>query len=260
MSVDNISLEKLSEAEVGIVRIWAMDDAYAFMRAELEPLIEKVSTARAKATPEYLRFKKNVNVWQRRFTKAYELSGMITDIGIDQIVNPRRLRTTIQKRKELSFINLFRYLGLVESIGVSLVDMLVLMLVATGHDFHVERVHKEPRIVHASSFNDLKNATLASKLAFLRRNGLTECAKLIDRKLRNDIAHLSFEIQRQGKIKTKHYKELDIENRIFTFIVLFKTIILIMGEAQRVLSSRKKKGSGTSEGGEKTSARYSKNL
>lgn len=242
--MDNNSLEKLAEAEVGKAWISAMGDEYVFMRVELEPLIRKVFTAKAKAEPEYLRFRKNVNVWQRRFTVAYELSRVITNIGVDKIFIPRPLRTTIQKRKELSFINLFRYLGLVESIGVSLVDMLVLMLVATGHDFHVERIHKEPRIVHATSFDDLKNATLASKLAFLRRNGLTECAKLIDRKLRNDIAHLSFEIDSQGKIKTKHCKELDIENRIFTFIRHFQIIIQIIGEAQHVLLSRKKKGGG----------------
>jgi virulence-associated protein VapD len=98
----------------------------------------------------------------------------------------------------------FSYLGLVESLGNSIVDLLVLLLVANGRDFHIECLRTTPRIKHALTIEDLEKekVPLTTKLNFMRDNNLRFIASLIDTDLRNTIAHLKFET-RDGKIYVK---------------------------------------------------------
>lgn len=207
------------------------DPDYEIIKAELDPFITRITKTKGKATPEYLRFKENVLEWNKRFDKALRTSGTVESIQKLQIPLMRQLKTTPENRRLLAVINLFRYLGLVESMGVSLLDMLVLLLVANGRDFHVERVHDLPRIVHAANFDDLDHVTLSAKIAFLERNGLEKTSGFIDRKLRNDIAHLDFNIDNEGKISTKNYGHVNINDRINRFTRSFIMITLILSKA-----------------------------
>jgi len=92
---------------------------------------------------------------------------------------------------------LFLYLGCIESLGNSIVDIVVMLLVANGKDFHIECRYATPRIKHAKSINDLENerVPLAAKLNFLKDNGIKELPRLLDNELRNDIAHLKFDVR-----------------------------------------------------------------
>jgi len=92
---------------------------------------------------------------------------------------------------------LFLYLGAVESIGNAVVDMLVMLLVANEIDFHIECRHATPRIKHVDSIRDLEKERipLTTKLNFLRDNGICEVAEIMDSQLRNDIAHLNFQVK-----------------------------------------------------------------
>jgi hypothetical protein len=92
--------------------------------------------------------------------------------------------------------DLFFYLGLVESYGNCFVDLLVMLLIANGKDFHIESLHSSPRIKHVNSMNDLEKekVPLTTKLNFLRDNGIDTFSSIIDSRLRNDIAHLNFKI------------------------------------------------------------------
>jgi hypothetical protein len=91
---------------------------------------------------------------------------------------------------------LFFYLGFVESIGNAIVDIVVMLVVANGKDFHIECGQRMPRVKHADSISDLirERVPLATKLNFLRDNGIVEIPSIIDSKLRNDIAHLNLKI------------------------------------------------------------------
>jgi len=95
---------------------------------------------------------------------------------------------------------LFVYLGLVESLGNCIVDVIVMILIANGRDFHIERLHTTPRIKHATSIEDLEKerVALTTKLNFLRDNGIEELPSIIDSTLRNDIAHLNFNVKEDG--------------------------------------------------------------
>lgn len=94
---------------------------------------------------------------------------------------------------------LFLYLGAVESIGNSVVDILVLLLVANGRDFHIEcRGYRTPRIRHVLSIEkdlEKERVPLGTKLSFLRENGIETVTSIIDSELRNNIAHLKFDVK-----------------------------------------------------------------
>jgi hypothetical protein len=92
---------------------------------------------------------------------------------------------------------MFSYLGLVESLGTALVDILIILLVANGIDFHVERSSRFPRIKHALMMKDLEDeyTPLKTKLNFLKENGIVTLPAIIDTETRNSIAHMNFEVK-----------------------------------------------------------------
>ena len=95
-------------------------------------------------------------------------------------------------------MELFTYMGLVESIGNTLVNIVVMVLVANGRDFHIECRYATPRIKHAISIKELEDerVPLTTKLNFLRDNGIKKLTAIIDSELRNEIAHLRFDFRK----------------------------------------------------------------
>lgn len=208
---------------------------YQKIKAEPEPYITKITKVTGKATPEYRRFKENIEEWNKKFRRAVELAGTVDSIQQLQIPLYQQLKTTPEKRRLLSVIGLYRYLGLVESLGTTTLDLLVILLIANRRNLHVERFHDIPRIVHASSFDDLDDVSLAVKLAFLERNDLKETSKFIDTKLRNAIAHLTFRVDGKGEISIPRkgtWKRVNIYEEINNFNRKFMMITLILSEAE----------------------------
>lgn len=115
---------------------------------------------------------------------------------------------------------LFLYLGLVESLGNGIVDIIVMLLVANGRDFHIECRHTTPRIKHVTSLKDLEKerVPLTTKLNFLRDNDVKELPSIIDTTLRNDIAHLKFDV-REDKVYIKGKLAKDVLNASFGKLV-----------------------------------------
>lgn len=111
--------------------------------------------------------------------------------------------------------------------------MVVLLLIANGHAFHVERSFELPRIIHAKTFSDIgpPNSTLAEKLCFLENKGLKTTSRFIDRKLRNDIAHLNFDVNKRGEIVTKNCGKLNMDERLNRFSKMFVIIISVLQES-----------------------------
>jgi hypothetical protein len=144
------------------------------INSELEPFLNSIRTKKANfelLRNAYLSFRKHGGRAVRVFL----------DIG------------TAKVESDLFYV--FSYLGIVESLGNAIVDLLVLLLVANGRDFYIECLHTSPRIKHVLKIEDLEEerVPLTTKLNFLRDNGLRFAASLIDTDLRNTIAHLKFE-------------------------------------------------------------------
>lgn len=211
------------------------DPDYEKIKTEIEPFITKIAYVTGKLTREYLRFKENYKEWNKRFQKAIEMAGIIQSVERVEHQLRQDLRTKPGNRRPLSVLLLYRYLGSVESFGTTILDLLIILLIANGCHFHVERVHAVPRIVHAVDFKDLRNTNLASKIEFLKRNGLKKTSTFIDRELRNAIAHLTYKMDSKGEIsiyraRDGKWKNVNIYERINTFTNKFSMILIILGQ------------------------------
>lgn len=199
-----------------------LEPEYSQINKELKPLLRRILNPIDKRRSEIIQLKENAKEWYGRFVVAVTIGGKVSSL--------QKLITKKEDPQIVSTLKLFQYLGLVESIGTTIVDMLVLLLIADGKHFHVERSHELPRIVHAKNFKDLDspNSSLSEKLNFLDNNRLKSTSKICDRILRNDIAHLNFDIDKQGKISTKHCKELDVDKKLNHFDKSFMGFVHVL--------------------------------
>jgi hypothetical protein len=125
------------------------------------------------------------------WNKSVEISEALKDMK-----SQHALDSLAPKNQSLS--KLFAYLGLVESLGVTFVDMTLMLLVANGKEVHIR---KDGGMMHLTKFRDLPRINLIYKLGFLDENGLGFVSNMINRQLRNDIAHLKFKIGDDGEIR-----------------------------------------------------------
>jgi hypothetical protein len=156
----------------------------AEIKSELEPFLNKILITPQEDLRE---FKKDYMRFANHCLDSLRILSLFT---IETDV--KALPTSI---KEQIFL-LYQYLGMVESLGNCIVDILVMLLVANKRDFHIESM-QTPRIRHVYSLDDLEKAKvpLTMKLNFLRDNGIKTYPSIIDSKLRNDIAHFNFKIE-----------------------------------------------------------------
>lgn len=218
------------------------DPDYEEIKTELEPFITKITAITPKRSLEYLRFKENFIEWNERFVRAIEMMGIVQSIESFEPQLWQDLKTKPESQRQLSVLHLYRYLGSVESVGTTILDLLVVLLIANGYNFHVERVREVPRIVHAVDFKDLRHTSLQSKIEFIKRNGLKKTSKFIDRELRNAIAHLSFKMDSKGKTKIYRpsegkWKNVNIRERINTFNRKFSIILILLQEGLKKISA-----------------------
>lgn len=147
--------------------------------------------------------------------KSRETSDTLKDLKVARV-----LQELSPKAKSMS--KLLVYLGLVESIGTTLIDLVLMLLIANGEEMHITR---GPGIKHVSTPKELRKLDLAYKLYFLESHQLGYFAKLIDRNLRNDIAHLKFEIEENGAIRDSNKNVRNIDDVISNFWARVYTII-----------------------------------
>lgn len=160
------------------------------IREELEPFFFSFAMLGAR-NEKFQQFKRNYQSFKARYRNAKQKEEFVTD-GIAEYWNDPEEYTNSAK---FVFLVMFGYLGLVETVATCVVDILVMFLIANGHDFHVESKYG-PSIKHATSISSImsERVQLSTKLHFLREHGITFFADIVDNKLRNDIAHLNFQL------------------------------------------------------------------
>jgi len=153
------------------------------IRSELEPFLDGIRTKHA----NFELFKQAYTDFRKKDLRAQRVC--------DFIMKDFSKISKFQAKEEIH--SLFAYLGVIESLGNNIVDMIVMLLVANGRDFHIECQHTTPRIKHVVSIKDLERerVPLTTKLNFLKDNGILELTSIIDSKLRNAIAHLKFDVK-----------------------------------------------------------------
>ena len=203
-------------------RITQMEEKIA---SELEPFFDGIRTMGASSSNFKLFRQAYSHFVEKRKHKSKTIFPMF------EAWRAQRLSETLSD----TAYSLFLYLGLVESLGNTLADILVMLLIANEKDFHIECLHTVPRIKHAVSIKDLEKerVPLTMKLNFLRDNGLAEFASVVDSKLRNAIAHLDFEIRKDEiRIKGKKARILILLNLDMLLAALIKTTMLLEHFAQ----------------------------
>jgi len=170
--------------------------------SELKPFLDLVRNM-DKKSKEYKSFLQVMRDYGESMERAFRIVGYVMkDVSAmsRDIKSGKISELTV---KDIVYL-IFLYLGLIESIGNRIADILVMLLVANGRDFHIECLYTTPRIKHAVSLRDLEKerVSLTTKLNFLKENGISEVTSIIDSELRNAIAHLKIDI-RKGMIYMK---------------------------------------------------------
>lgn len=154
----------------------------------------------------------NIEIWDMRA----EISDL-WDISAETSLNLQYLKTSGVLRslppKSKPMIKMLVYLGLVESLGTTFIDMALMLLIANGKEMHT----RGPYINHVMSLKELRKLDLAYKLHFLKRHGLPLFLEIVNRQLRNDIAHLKFKIDDKGVIRNSNGSLVDIDEVIQRF-------------------------------------------
>jgi hypothetical protein len=131
--------------------------------------------------------------------------------------------------KARALSKLFAYLGLVESLGVTLMDMSLILLIANGKEVHIR---KDKGIMHVSTLKELRKLDLIYKLGFLTANKLEFIAGMVNRPLRNDIAHLKFSIGEEGEVKGSNGQVVNVDDVLREFWKRVGEIIAIFDHIQ----------------------------
>lgn len=136
-----------------------------------------------------------------------------------------------QTLRSAVFLSAMTHLLQVELIGNAFVDQTILLLIGGGSDLHLEPDYAHRYVRHATSLEDLESPSLSLsvKLDFLQCNGLTFFSKWIDRKLRNKIAHLDFEIDEKGNFQIGK-KRVDLTQKLKTFVQYLGAVQLVFAE------------------------------
>jgi len=146
---------------------------------------------------------------------------------ISRILKDLKAATYPTKKLE-SMSKMLAYLGLVESLGVTLLDMVLLLLIGYGHEVYTRGRHAK----HVTSFKELTEIDLAFKLDFLKDNRINIAQKIVNRRLRNNIAHLKFRILENGDIRARNNRMIHIDDAISRFWSAADTLKLVFEDCK----------------------------
>jgi len=206
-----LSVDKQEEADAKILEkaseMLKRTPEYNNIVKSLAPLIESI---RSSETAKSLLKLGGVHIFQNRFEKSARRMKIFKE------------DSKISGTDEISILRkAFLYLALFETSVTNLVDLVLMIFVANGHDFYIFRNRK-----YAKKLDDLDDSFLSEKLDFLNHHGLVIFSEHINRKLRNRIAHLDFDIEADGKVSVEQQK-YDLQNEL----VHLEALVLIVANA-----------------------------
>jgi hypothetical protein len=171
-------------------------------------------TERLEFHPHYADFKQNCQDLKEKWDEAKKVSKILRDL---------KTYSFDPSHEYAPMMKMLAYLGLVESLGVALADMVLILLIANGKEVHT----RGPMTRHVTRATELEKIDLAYKLDFLEDEGLELFAEFINRDVRNHIAHLKFMIRDNGEIRKRDGSPIDIDANISRFWDGVETLMLI---------------------------------
>ena len=132
---------------------------------------------------------------------------------VTEVLRELKGNVTYDNDRLKSMSKMLAYLGLVESLGMTLTDMALIFLISIGKDVHITR----GRTKHVTSFKELGKVDLQHKLELLKDEKLDIFNHFINRDVRNHIAHLKFRIGNNGAITKPDGTPISIDKEISGF-------------------------------------------
>jgi predicted RNA-binding protein len=157
-------------------------------------------------TPQYEIFEKNCRPLFKKWKEAQNISQILRELKTE-VVYPNLMLKSMSK--------MLAYLGLVESLGVKMMDMALLLLIANGEELHTRGAYAK----HVKTFEELEDVwDLDYKLKFLDSAEISIFReKIMNKTLRDKIAHLNFKIENDGTIRDQGNNEIHIDDEISKF-------------------------------------------
>lgn len=202
-------------------------DEYKKTKAILDFHFTQVTKASSKVGPvlppeyvfgtRYEMLKKNCGDFVERWEEAKRISEILRDMK-----NLDASATILPKFRAMN--KMLVYLGLVESLGVSLADIVLVLLIANEKEVHTESRSSR----HVARIKELEDIELGYKMAFLKEEGIEIFSRFINKTTRNKIAHLDFTIDDKGIITSgENYEPIKIDECIDDFWKGVRTLELV---------------------------------
>lgn len=209
--------------------------AVLFMRKGREQVQTSSPDVVAFTAGRYSFFARISDEFYERWQEAEEIS---------EILRGLKSEVTYQSEKLKSMSKMLAYLGLVESLGTTLTDMVLMMFIANGTEIHT----RGPFTKHVKTLEELRDIDLTCKLELLSEEGLKLFGSFLNREDRNLIAHLKFKIQDNGEIRKHDNSPIHIDEDITRFWDGADTLKLVFEDIGflKYLNDRMKKSPSTS--------------
>jgi hypothetical protein len=204
-----------------------IDEIKQSAKSQIEGLLDNIQVMAA-MSKEFQLFKRNYEYFNKQYEEKEKMFSYLFFTRAPETESDKAISFG-EKGQQL----LFSYLGAIESIGDSLVNILVMLVIASGEDFHIESRHKTPTIRHVKKIQELERQLipLSTKISFLLMNNVRFIKRVVDTSLRNRIAHLNFKIDHDViYIKHKPAKGKVKEVRAIPLVIKKLNILLALYE------------------------------
>ncbi len=199
-----MSINRIQEYRATMLR---QSEDYKRTRPLLDNLLSNilyVSEKKGFLPTPYEIFQDNCVDFYERWLDTSEISSILGDLKRD-------VQYPTEKHKAMS--KMLAFMGLVESLGITMADMLLILVIANGKEVHTRGSY----IKHVSSFSELKDVDWDYKSRFLKDEKFEIISKVLNLELRNTIAHLKFSIDDDGVIRGRGKNIISIDENISNF-------------------------------------------
>lgn len=209
------------------IRIEDMDrirqsDSYKTTKPLIDMLftnITKLSTKTGWLQPTpYQRFENNCVFFHKKWLEGVDVANILRGLKIE-VAYPTARHQAMSK--------MLAFMGLVESLGVTMADMLLILLIANGKEVHV----RDRYVRHVKTFDELTQIDWEYKRFFLVNEGFEIIKPILNLDKRDKIAHLHFKIAENGEIRgTKGNETINIDQEINNFWNAIDTLFILFAD------------------------------
>jgi hypothetical protein len=164
-------------------------------------------------------FQKNCVEIYEKWKLLAELSNILGD-------TKRDVKYSTEKHKSIGKMLWFN--GLVESLGNTLADMLLMLFIANGKVIHA----RLPYVRHVDSFFELKQLDLEYKLYLLKEENVSVMPKILNLDFRNVIADLKFSVDENGIVIDQGNNVIQIDQLMADFWDGVDTLMILFEDLE----------------------------